>query len=304
MAGSVEREGKLSIGQHFVAGGIAGIVESMTCHPLDTIKVNMQVHKAVKRLNPLSAARLIMHRDGPLGFYRGLGAVVVGITPKMAIRFSSFEAAKTHLFPSLDATKRNALAGLVAGTVETLTAVNPTEVVKIRLQTDPSLKNAGHALVSILREEGVKGLYRGATLTVTRQAINQAVNFTVYHEIKSRLENRKRNSGKENSGKGNSGKGNGGGDKPLPSYQHFMIGAASSSFYPLINAPIDTLKTRVQSMRNKVNIMELARCIYQTEGLSAFYKGVTPRLIRIVPGQAVTFAVYEKASQWMQSSKK
>lgn len=29
------------------------------------------------------------------------------------------------------------------------------------------------------------------------------------------------------------------------------------------------------------------------EGLHAFYKGITPRIMRVAPGQAVTFTVYE-----------
>lgn len=30
------------------------------------------------------------------------------------------------------------------------------------------------------------------------------------------------------------------------------------------------------------------------EGFFAFYKGLTPRLLRVAPGQAITFMVYEK----------
>lgn len=36
----------------------------------------------------------IVKRETPLGLYKGLGAVVTGIVPKMAIRFTSFEAYK------------------------------------------------------------------------------------------------------------------------------------------------------------------------------------------------------------------
>jgi solute carrier family 25 (mitochondrial citrate transporter), member 1 len=37
----------------------------------------------------------IVKRETPLGLYKGLGAVVTGIVPKMAIRFTSFEAYKS-----------------------------------------------------------------------------------------------------------------------------------------------------------------------------------------------------------------
>jgi solute carrier family 25 (mitochondrial citrate transporter), member 1 len=39
----------------------------------------------------------IVKRETPLGLYKGLGAVMTGIVPKMAIRFTSFEAYKQLL---------------------------------------------------------------------------------------------------------------------------------------------------------------------------------------------------------------
>jgi solute carrier family 25 citrate transporter 1 len=39
----------------------------------------------------------IVQKEGLLALYKGLGAVVSGIVPKMAIRFSSFELFKDYL---------------------------------------------------------------------------------------------------------------------------------------------------------------------------------------------------------------
>jgi solute carrier family 25 citrate transporter 1 len=39
----------------------------------------------------------IIKRETPIGLYKGLGVVTTGIIPKMAIRFSSFEAYKKLL---------------------------------------------------------------------------------------------------------------------------------------------------------------------------------------------------------------
>lgn len=57
------------------------------------------------------------------------------------------------------------------------------EVVKIRLQAQmhsladpletPRYRNAGHAVYTIVREEGIRTLYRGVSLTALRQATNQ-----------------------------------------------------------------------------------------------------------------------------------
>lgn len=39
----------------------------------------------------------IVRKETPLGLYKGLGAVITGIVPKMAIRFTSFEQYKKLL---------------------------------------------------------------------------------------------------------------------------------------------------------------------------------------------------------------
>lgn len=59
------------------------------------------------------------------------------------------------------------------------------EVVKIRLQAQqhsladpleaPRYRNAGHAVYTIVREEGISTLYRGVSLTALRQATNQGM---------------------------------------------------------------------------------------------------------------------------------
>lgn len=43
--------GKKSLSTHLVAGGCAGLVEAMVCHPLDTIKVRMQLRTNRAALN-------------------------------------------------------------------------------------------------------------------------------------------------------------------------------------------------------------------------------------------------------------
>jgi solute carrier family 25 citrate transporter 1 len=91
-----------SAATNLIAGGAAGMMEALVCHPLDTIKVRMQLSRrgrapGVKKRGFLATGTEIVKRETPLGLYKGLGAVVTGIVPKMAIRFTSFEAYKTLL---------------------------------------------------------------------------------------------------------------------------------------------------------------------------------------------------------------
>lgn len=54
---------------------------------------------------PWATAVRIVNSEGPLALYRGLSAVVVGIIPKMAVRFSSFQMFKDWLGASDGASK-------------------------------------------------------------------------------------------------------------------------------------------------------------------------------------------------------
>lgn len=178
----------------------------------------------------------------------------------------------------------------------------------------PKYRNAPHAAYTIIKEEGIRALYKGVTLTALRQgndecmqkgsyensfpllATNQAANFTAYQEMKKvaqRLQEL----------------------NELPSYQHLILGGVSGAMGnnkiaymfifiiyallgPFSNAPIDTIKTRIQKSSAPGSGYERFKTvtseIMKKEGFFAFYKGLTPRLLRVAPGQAVTFMVYEK----------
>ena len=51
----------------------------------------------MKRRGFIMTGKEIITRETPLGLYKGLGAVVTGIVPKMAIRFTSYDWYKQTL---------------------------------------------------------------------------------------------------------------------------------------------------------------------------------------------------------------
>ncbi|SCV05601.1 LANO_0H11078g1_1 [Lachancea nothofagi CBS 11611] len=327
---------------NLIAGGTAGLFEALCCHPLDTIKVRMQIQSRAQ--NPsasstgfLATARQIAHNEGLLAFYKGLGAVVIGIIPKMAIRFTAYEFFRTLLAdPSTGvvSTGSTFLAGVGAGITEAVLVVNPMEVVKIRLQaqhvqfvplvaevagatgpggaTGPAAatfssaayhsgqsattnvkaaakyKNAVQAAYLIVTEEGPRALYRGVSLTAARQATNQGANFTVYSTLKTKLQDYHNT-------------------QMLPSWETSLIGLVSGAVGPFSNAPLDTIKTRLQKDKSTsktssfTKIVAISRQLIQEEGFRALYKGITPRVMRVAPGQAVTFTVYELIRKQLES---
>ena len=193
-------------------------------------------------------------------------------------------------------------AGLAAGITEAVAVVTPMEVIKIRLQAQhhsladpldiPKYRNAPHAVYTVLKEEGFGAIYRGVSLTALRQGTNQAVNFSAYTEFKQILQNMQPAYH----------------DKELPGYQTAFIGLVSGAMGPLSNAPIDTIKTRLQKTPGEPGqtaisrVQVIASDMFKQEGFHAFYKGITPRIMRVAPGQAVTFTVYEYLKGWLEST--
>lgn len=281
---------------NLIAGGGAGLMEGLCCHPLDTIKVRMQIYKrsadsGVKPPGFIKTGAQIYRNEGFLAFYKGLGAVALGITPKMAIRFSSYEFYRgllTNKETSKISTGNTFIAGVGAGITEAVIVVNPMEVVKIRLQAQalnpaegvPKYRNAIQACYVIVKEEGFSALYRGVSLTAARQATNQGANFTVYSKLKEFLQ------GYHN-------------QEMLPSWETSLIGLISGAIGPFSNAPLDTIKTRLQKDKSTKDMSGFKRIVFigkqliKEEGFRALYKGITPRVMRVAPGQAVTFTAYE-----------
>ena len=65
-----------------------------------------------------------MRRETPLALYKGLGAVLSGIIPKMAIRFTSFETYKNLLADNQ--TGKTSLGGIFIGLYAFPFSLSPT----------------------------------------------------------------------------------------------------------------------------------------------------------------------------------
>jgi len=249
-------------------------------------------------LGPIGTAKRIIQREGFRSLYKGLTAVWTGIVPKMAIRFMSFEQYKETIGniaggPSNSVTF---VAGLFSGLTEAVLVVTPAEVCKIRMQSqhhsliDPQqaqhrkYTNVVQTAYTITKEEGISALYKGVIPTMMRQGCNQAVNFTAYQFFKRKVMDYR-------------------GTSELSSHEALCLGGLSGGMGPLVNNPLDVVKTRMQKQvivpsKNPkyTGLFQACNVIAKEEGYLALWKGITPRLMRIMPGQAITFMTYEAVS--------
>jgi solute carrier family 25 citrate transporter 1 len=196
-------------------GAISGFVEVSICHPLDTIKTRVQNRNS----NTFKVIHNIYHKEGIKGYYRGLTAVYSGVIPKNAVRFSSYSYYNSILNNSF-------YSGFLTGITEAIIVVNPTEVCKIRIQTQYNsirntdspikYKNIIQTAYLIFKEEGIYPFYKAIIPTVLRQSINQATNFYFFTLLKNNYE-----------------------------FNPFLAGCISGSIGPIINNPLDVIKTKI-----------------------------------------------------------
>ena len=89
---STLREGQIAL----FTGCIYGSVHTITGHPLDTIKSNMQLEAKYKGLSASGVAKDIFKEFGIRGFFRGCIPPLLGSAMYRGVMMSAYEASFTY----------------------------------------------------------------------------------------------------------------------------------------------------------------------------------------------------------------
>lgn len=171
------------------------------------------------------------------------------------------------------------IAGGVAG-ASSRTATAPLDRLKVVLQVQTTRSSIMSSIKNIWREGGFLGFFRGNGLNVVKVAPESAIKFYAYEKFKSVIGDI---NGEDKCDIGTSGRLIAGG----------MAGAvAQTAIYPM-----DLVKTRLQTCSSEggrvPNLGKLSRDIWVHEGPRAFYKGLVPSLLGIIPYAGIDLAAYE-----------
>lgn len=100
------------------------------------------------------------------------------------------------------------------------------------------------------------------------------------------------------------------GSTSLSPMASFLGGASAGCFSTLGNNPFDVVKTQMQG-KNASKYTSTMNCfmtMLREDGPMAFYRGIVPRLGRVVPGQGIIFMSFESiqviVEKYLFSSKK
>lgn len=170
------------------------------------------------------------------------------------------------------------LCGAVAGTTARL-VVAPLDVLKIRFQIQSHTHGLYRyttmmsALRNIVATEGPHALWKGNVPALLMVAPYASFQMATFYQLKQSQYI----------------------SLPDP-YASLVMGAMSASVATLCTYPLDLLRTRFAAQgepKRYPTLRTALRAIYCQNGLRAFYAGLQPTLVEIIPFIAVHFALYE-----------
>lgn len=282
-----------------IAGSFGGVVEACCLQPIDVIKTRLQLDRVGKYSGIYNCGTTVIKEEGLRALWKGLTPFATHLTLKYALRMGT-NAVFQGLLRNEDGTLSNGsrmMAGFGAGVTEALVIVTPFEVVKIRLQqqrgtSKETFKYKGpiNCASVIIREEGLRGMWSGASPTVLRNGTNQMCMFWAKSSVDGWLW----------------GKTDGDGKRLLP-WQSMISGFTAGCIGPVATGPFDVVKTRLMAQTKSADgevkyrgLLHALAKIPQEEGLRAMWKGLLPRLMRIPPGQAIVWAVSDQITSYAE----
>ncbi|CAM8948563.1 unnamed protein product [Rhodiola kirilowii] len=180
----------------------------------------------------------------------------------------------------------NAAAGAVSG-FATVALMHPLDVVRTRFQVNdgrathiPTYNNTAHAVYTISRTEGLRGLYAGFYPAVLGSTVSWGLYFFFYSRAKERYSKNR--------------------EEKLTPGLHLASAAEAGALVSLCTNPIWLVKTRLQlqtplhQSQPYSGLHDAFKTILKEEGWRALYKGFLPSLFLQISHGAIQFTAYEE----------
>ncbi|KAI1210297.1 mitochondrial dicarboxylate carrier [Annulohypoxylon truncatum] len=266
----------------FWFGGSASSFAACVTHPLDLVKVRLQLRSGDAPKNMSGTFMHIVRSQGILGLYNGLTASLLRQMTYSTVRFGVYEELKRRSTPEGTKPSLPLLIGLstFSGFLGGISG-NAADVTNVRMQQDSALppaqrrgyKHGLDGMFRMLREEGVKSWFRGVLPNSTRAALMNASQLASYDTFKAFLITY----------------------TPLgdTTTTHFASSLLAGFVATTVCSPVDVIKSRVMSTSHEQGIAHLLREIYAKEGVTWMFKGWVPAFLRLGPQTICTFLFLE-----------
>ncbi|KAJ7651647.1 mitochondrial carrier domain-containing protein [Mycena polygramma] len=303
MASSTPVKGRhISSAEGFLCGGVAACIAVTVSNPAEVAKTRLQLQGELAKggaqkvyKNALDVLSKTYKNEGIRGMQRGLGPAARRTILLNGSRLGFYEPFRRRVNKFIGRRPEEQLpataifAGATSGAVGASLG-NPLFLIKARMQAySPALpvgaqhyyKNSFHALSTIVRAEGPRGLIRGIDAAILRTSMGSSVQLPSYNLTKNFLVSRD--------------------ILPANSAWTFLASSSVSGICVcLVMQPADTALTRMYNQPtvlgpNGKMVGTLYKnpidCLMKTakaEGVRGWYKGSTAHFLRIAPHTIIT----------------
>ena len=232
-----------------------------------------------------------MGQDGVKGLFRGLASPMLSLTLLNSVAFGLYGWCKDFIREN---NKNSAfvdkyqyyLAGCGVGFASSWLST-PFEVVKVRMQHSSGKQYAGStdAALKLVRAHGASVLYTGNVVNTWREMLFCTVYFGGYENLKILYTQQLQAVG-----------------SPNPQLAILLAGGCAGVLGWLTSYPLDVVKNLKQTQplegswwSRGANSFTLTKQRWIEHGLSGFYKGIRPSLIRAFFVSSTRFSAYEFA---------
>ncbi|KAF7686483.1 hypothetical protein HF521_015845 [Silurus meridionalis] len=250
----------------------------------------------------MQAWRCILVEEGISAFWKGHVAAQMLSVCYGAVQFASFQSLTELVHNSTSYSSQAAgvhfLCGGMAACSATV-ACQPLDTLRTRFaaQGEPKVyRNLRHAVSTMYIQEGALTFYRGLTPTVVAVFPYAGLQFFSYNILKKLMER-----------DGRTSKGG---------LQTLVSGSVAGVISKTLTYPFDLFKKRLQvsgfeearqhfgEVRTYRGLVDCMVRIAQEEGLAAFFKGLSPSLIKAAMSTGLTFFWYEFFTNTISSLRK
>ncbi|XP_021725393.1 mitochondrial uncoupling protein 4-like [Chenopodium quinoa] len=314
----------------FVEGGIASIIAGCSTHPLDLIKVRMQLQgepaiaptttTALRpalafhpssvphtitlptqppppRVGPIGVGVRIVQQEGVAAMFSGVSATVLRQTLYSTTRMGLYEILKTKWTDPQTGSLtlgRKIAAGLVAGGIGAAVG-NPADVAMVRMQADgrlpPSQRRNYKSVV-----EAIQRMVKDEGITSLWRGSSLTVNRAMLVTASQLASYDQIKESIIDRGVMKDGLGT-----------HVTASFAAGFVAAVVSNPVDVIKTRVMNMKVASGetapyngALDCALKTVRSEGIMALYKGFIPTISRQGPFTVVLFVTLEQVRKLLK----
>ena len=260
--------------KNFSYAGLGGMISRTITSPLERIKVLYQ-NKTDIKMSYYNYLPKLIKKEGYLSLFNGNGINCIRVVPESAIRYSVFNYYKKYFqSKGINNNLNYFMAGSIAGATASC-VVYPLETIrtKITAQSNKNMyNNYADCIYKSYNKNGIHGFYKGNLLYTLGMVPYQGTNFLTYEYLKNNYEN---------------------------THINLLLFGSISGFTSIsCSYPFEIIKRRMQlsgELGNPVyvNTLHCLKHMFQQNGFRAFYAGLIPQYIKLIPANCIFFYTIE-----------